>query len=132
MQLPDSVEVRIVVVVAADVVAAVAAFAAPVQGADADIVVAEWAHVAYQVADVLGVVDTVVSEVRLVDQAVVGTFAFVEAQLDDVVVGCVAVVAVLALVVVAVLELAQVPRLARRLTLKPTCPQVLEEVMLER
>jgi len=122
-----------VVVALADVVAVAAAFAASVPGADADIVVAASAHAACQVEDVRDVVDTVVSEVRLVDQAAAGTFASVEDQLNDVVVECVAAVGVSALVVVvAVRVLARVLRLVRRLMLGQTCPPVREEVTLER
>jgi len=77
------------------------------------------------------VVDTEEWEVRLVDQAAAGTFAFVEAQLSGVVAGCAVAEEVWALaVVVAVQGLERVPRLVQRLMLERTCPQVLEEVTL--
>ena len=116
--------------VAADVAAA-ASVVASVQDADAGTVVAALAHAAYQVVDVQDVVDTVEWEVRLVDQAAAGTFAFVGAQLDDVVAGCVVAAVVWALaVVVAVQQLEWVLRLVQPRTLEQTCPQGPEEVTL--
>lgn len=85
-------EVQIVAVAVAADVAAAASVVALGQDADADTVVAAAsAHAACQVVDVRDVVGTVVWAVRPVDQAAAGTFAFVEDQLGDVVVGCVVV-----------------------------------------
>jgi hypothetical protein len=122
------------VAVAADVVAAVASADALDQDADADAetVVVALAHVACRVEGVQGVVvDIVEWVVRLVDQAVADTLAFVEGRLGDVVVGCAVVAEVWALVVVvAVRELEGLKRLAQRLMLERTCLRGREEVML--